>query len=85
MKPFDAAVHMEKGTHKVPKSASQAVHGEMQLNLLATHRAPHGASRLVQAMSSWSVKSRRAPSRHCKDAKVYGHAAMHTIEYTPPP
>ena len=29
----------------------------------------------------------RAPSRHCGDAKVYGHTttAMHDIEYTPPP
>ena len=26
---------------------------------------PHGASRLVQAMSARSVKTRRAPSRHC--------------------
>ena len=30
-------------------------------------------------MSAWSVKTRRAPSRHCRDARVYGHtsAAMH--------
>ena len=32
-----------------------------------------GASRLVLAMSAWSVKTRRAPSRHCRDARVYGH------------
>ena len=27
------------------------------------------------------------PSRHCRDARVYGHTttAMHDIEYTPPP
>ena len=25
----------------------------------------HGVSRLVLAMSAWSVKTRRAPSRHC--------------------
>ena len=32
-------------------------------------------------MSSWSVKTRRAPSRHSKDARVYGHTTtvMHTI------
>ena len=24
-------------------------------------------------MSTWSVKCRRAPSRHCWDARVYGH------------
>ena len=45
----------------------------MQLTLYATCRTPHGASRLVHAMSAWSVKTRRAPSRHCRDARVYGH------------
>ena len=54
----------------------------MQLTLLATRRTPHGASRLVLAMSAWSVKIRRAPSRHCRDARVhawhdYGHAWHH--------
>ena len=35
-------------------------------------RTPHGASRTVQAMSdAWSVKTLRAPSRHCRDARVY--------------
>ena len=64
------------------KSASQAVLSRMQLSLHATHRKPHGASSLVLAMSAWSVKSRRAPSQHCRDARVYGHAttAMHDIE-----
>ena len=28
---------------------------------------------LAQAMPAWSVKTRRAPSRHCREAKVYGH------------
>ena len=34
----------------------------------------------------WSVKTRRVPSRHCRDARVYGHAttAMDDIECTPP-
>ena len=44
-------------------------------------------------MSAWSVKTRRAPSWHCRDARVYGHATtpIHEIEYispienTPPP
>ena len=59
----------------------------MQLARHATRRTLHRASRLVQAMSAWSVKSRRAPSRHCRDARVYGHmtTAMHDIEYTPLP
>ena len=43
----------------------------------------HGASRLVQAMPSWSVKTRHAPSRHRRDARVYNHTTtpMHEIEY----
>ena len=58
----------------------------MQLTLNTTHLTPHGASRLVQVMSAWSVKTRRAPSRHCRDARVYGHTttAMHGMR-TPPP
>ena len=37
-------------------------------------------------MSAWSVKTRRAPSRHCSDARVYGYttAAAHDNEYPPP-
>ena len=46
------------------KSASRAVLSVMQLTIQATRRTPHGASRLVLAMSAWSVKTRRAPSRH---------------------
>ena len=60
----------------------------MQLTLHATRQTPHGASRLVPAMSAWSVKTRCAPSRHCKDARVYGHTtttAMHDNEYPLPP
>ena len=39
-----------------------------------------------KAMSSWSMKTLRAPSRHCRDARGYGHTTkgMHDIEYTPP-
>ena len=41
----------------------------------------------ASTMSPWSVKTRRAPPHHCRDARVYGHSttAMHDIEYTPPP
>ena len=55
----------------------------MQLSLHATRPTPHGASRLVQAMSSWSVKPRRALSRHCRGARTYGHTtrAIHDNEY----
>ena len=59
----------------------------MQFTLHATRRTPHGASRLVLAMSAWSVKTRRALSRHCRDARVYSHTttAMHGNEYNPSP
>ena len=35
-------------------------------------------------MTAWPVKTQHAPSRHWRDARVYGHAttAMHDIEYT---
>ena len=58
----------------------------MQLTLHTARRTPHSASHLVQAMSAWSVKTRRAQSPHCRDARVYGHAttAMHDNEYTAP-
>ena len=45
---FDAVIH--------EKSTSQAVLRRMQLSLNATRRTPHGASRLMLAMSVWSVK-----------------------------
>ena len=59
----------------------------MQFTLHATRQqTPHGASRLVQAMSAWLVKTRRAPSQHSRDARVYGHTttAMHKLS-TPRP
>ena len=69
----------------MPKSVSRAVPGTMQFTLHATRRTPHGASRLVQAMSAWFVKTRRAPSRHnSRDARVYGHYGHAQTEFTPP-
>ena len=67
------------------KSAWRAVLSRMQLTHHATRRTSHGASRLVQVMSAWSVKTRRTPSRHRRDARVYGHTTtvMHNNEYTP--
>ena len=56
------------------KSTSQAVLSGMHLTLHATRRTPYGASGLVPAMPAWSVKTRRAPSRHCRDARrAHGH------------
>ena len=36
---------------------------------------------------AWLVKSRRAPSRHSRDARVYSYTttAMHTLSIPPPP
>ena len=70
----------------MPKSILRAVHGRMQFALHATRRTPHGASRLVEAMSAWLVKTRRAPSGHSRDVRVYGYTttAKHKLS-TPPP
>ena len=59
----------------------------MQFTLRATRRTPHGAPRLVQAMSAWLVKTRRTPSRHSRDARVYGYTltAMQKRSTPPPP
>ena len=69
------------------KSASRAVLSRRQHTLHAPRRTPRGASRLVLAMYAWSVKTRHAPSRHCRDARVYGHAttAMHEYRVHPHP
>ena len=69
------------------KFALPAVRSRMQLGLRATRRTPHAASRLLLAISTWPVKTRRAPSRHCRDVWVLcsydcGHAC--DSEYTPP-
>ena len=68
------------------KSASQAALSRMQLTVHATRRTPHGTSRLVLAVPSWSVKTRHASSRRCRGARVYGHmtTAMHDMS-TPQP
>ena len=85
-----AVIHKQESRHKVPKSVLRTVLGRMQFTLHATRRTPYGASRLVQAVSAYLVKTRRAPSRHpsrhSRDARVYGHTttAMDKLG-TPPP
>ena len=68
------------------KSASQVILSGNQLTLHATRRTPHVASRLVHAMSSWSMKTRCAPSRCCRDARVNGHmtTVMHKMTMLKP-
>ena len=56
----------------------------MQLTLHATRRTLHGASRLVHATSAWSVKTRHAPSRHCRDGEVYSLDTTAMLEMSPP-
>ena len=63
------------------KSASQAGLSKMQLTL----QIPHGASRLVRAMSAWSSKTGYSLSRHCRDARVTGLTAMAMHECRAPP
>ena len=77
---FDAVIHkQERPPHM------RFLRSRMQLTLHATHRTPHGASRLAQAMPAWSMKYQRAPSRHCSDVRVYGHttSAMHDTSIPP--
>ena len=82
-----AVIYKQESMHKVLKSFLRAVLGRMQFTLHAIRRTPHGASRLVQAMSAWLMKTRRAPFRHSGDARVYGHTttAMHKLSTTPYP
>ncbi|CAM9307094.1 unnamed protein product [Laminaria digitata] len=49
---------------------------------LFTKRNPVLAAPPVLAMSAWSVKTGRAPSRHGRDARVYGltTTAMHDTD-----
>ena len=77
--------HMQKSTHKVPKSAHE---GSPALH--ATRLTPHDAAPLVHAMSAWSVKTRRAPSRHCRmrgsyHSNSYGHTTTVMREMSTPP
>ena len=72
----------------MPKSVLRAVLGRIiHFTLHANRRTPHGALRLVQAMSAWLVKTQLAPSRNSRDARVYGHTttAVHKLSTPPPP
>ena len=70
------------------KSASKAVFRRMQLALHATRRTPHVWLRAwcTSSMPASSSKTRRPPSRHCRDTRVYSHTttAMHGIGCTHP-
>ena len=59
--PFDAVIHTQESP---PHKRFLVYTGRMQLILHATRQTPYGASRLVLAISAWSLKTRRASSRH---------------------
>ena len=63
-------------TYPPPRAPTQTVPSSMQLTLHTTRRT---------LMSAWSVKTRRAPSRHCRDARVYGHTTTAMPDMTTPP
>ena len=63
---------MQVSAQAAKRPASKVVLSRMLLTLHATRRTPHGTSRLVHAISAWSVKTQRAPSWHRRDARVYG-------------
>ena len=73
-------------THKVRKSASPLALSRAQLVLHATRQTPQGVSRWMRTMLARPVKTRRALSRYCRDARINGleTTAMHDMS-TPPP
>ena len=80
------AVILKQGSRrKVPTSVLRSVLRNMPFNFHATRRTTNGASRLAKAMSAWLVKTRRAPSRHSRDARVYGHTTTGMHELSTPP
>ena len=57
----------------------------MQLTLYSRD-SPNTSRRFALVSSNaWSMKTRRAPSRRCRDARVYGHTttAMHDMSTAP--
>ena len=70
-------------TRKTTRIKRGPCYYRMQLAPRATRPTPHDASRLVHAMSAWSVKTRHAPPRRCRDARAYVRttAATHETKY----
>ena len=57
---IDACHPMEESAPHKPRAVLVAYCSRMQLTLRDTRPTSHGASRLAQALSAWSVKPRRA-------------------------
>ena len=62
-------IRLQESRHKVPTSASEAVLSRMQFTLHAAGRIPPGGSRLVKATHAYSMQTRHAPSRYCREAR----------------
>ena len=84
IKSLEAVIHMQESTHNVPKSASPSVLGRMQLTLVRL--SEHLAAFRAWCQRCRSAKTRRAPFRRCRDARVRGRkiTTMHVYWYTPP-
>ena len=87
MNPCEAVAHLQESTHKVPKSAWQVAPSRMKVTHHASHRTPTVLRAWYTRCLPGRCKSRRAPSRHCRDVRVYGHmiTAMHKLSTPPPP
>ena len=64
---------------------SKMVLSRMQPMFHATRLIPHGASRLVRALSAWSVKTRRAPSRRGSMVTRLSPYQVYESRYIPSP
>ena len=76
-KPEHQSIRSMLSSKNQESPARKRFFSRVQRTLHATRRTtPQGASRLVRAVSAASsVKTQRAPSRRCRDARVYGHMA----------
>ena len=81
---FDAVIYVQvRLTKRILVGCSSGQSPSMPLH--AIRRKSHGSLRAwCKQYLVWSVKPRRAPSRHCRNGRAYGHTitAMHD---TPPP
>ena len=75
--------------HKYPTQEKKGIRGGPQLpnNSEKAVSTPNYDNLAPPAPATWSVKTRGAPSRHCRGARVYRHTliAMHDIRPPPAP
>ena len=79
-----------RGTARITRKTTEGVPTVLVIELLrGLKEPPLGLAGHLTALRAWCkqcLRGRHAPSRHCRDAKVYGHTipAMHEIEYISP-